>query len=111
MESLHGWWFQKPFNSCERIDPVDSVSPVLTTVEVPSEQVIALGQDEFYLIVVARVVYGDKSVGSLTRYRFTAAERELVLKGADLILGQPHHGSMMPISLQLAMPGEYPVEV
>ena len=29
-------------------------------------------------------------------------------QGADLILGQPHHGSMMPMSTQLAMPGEYP---
>jgi len=87
---------------------VNSISPVLTEAEVLSEQVIALGQDEFYPIVVARVVYGDKSVGSLTRFRFNDAERELIAKGADLILGQPHHGSMMPVSLELAMAGEYP---
>jgi hypothetical protein len=34
----------------------------------------------------------------------------LIAAGADLVLGQPHHGPMMPVSLQLAMPGEYPVE-
>jgi hypothetical protein len=88
---------------------VDSVSPVLTEAEVPSEQVVALGQDEFYPIVVARVVFSDGSLGSLTRFRFTAAERELIVAGADLILGQPHHGPMMPVSLGLAMPGEYGV--
>ena len=86
---------------------MDSVSPVLTEAEVPSEQVVALGQDEYYPIVVARVVFGDGQVASLTRFRFTAAERELIAAGADLILGQPHHGAMMPISLGLAMPGEY----
>jgi hypothetical protein len=40
----------------------------------------------------------------------TADERALIAAGADLVLGQPHHGPMMPVSLQLAMPGEYPVE-
>ena len=40
--------------------------------------------------------------------RFTAAERELIAAGADLILGQPRHGAMTPVSLQLAMAGEYP---
>ena len=89
---------------------MDSVSPVLTEAELPSEQVIALGQEQYYPIIVARVVYGDKSVGSLTRYRLSDAERELIAAGADLILGQPHHGSMMPISLELAMAGEYPKE-
>jgi hypothetical protein len=94
---------------------MDSISPVLTELEVPAEQVVALGQDGFYPIVVARVSWRDKdeklmAVCSYTRYRFTAAERELILKGADLILGQPHHGQMMPVSLQLAMPGEYPVQ-
>ena len=89
---------------------MDSVSPVLTEAELPSEQVIALDNREYYPIIVARVAYGDKSVGSLTRFRFTAAEREMIAKGADLIIGQPHHGSMMPVSLQLAMAGEYPVQ-
>jgi hypothetical protein len=95
---------------------MNSVSPVLTEAEVHSEQVIALGQDEFYPIIVARVkclgVEDDAEVTlhSFTRFRFTAAERELIANGADLILGQPHHGSMMPVSLQLAMPGEYPVQ-
>ena len=27
----------------------------------------------------------------------------------DLLLSQPHHGPLMPIGLQLAMPGEYPI--
>ncbi len=53
---------------------------------------------------------GAVSPDSLTRYRFTAAERELIAKGADLILGQPHHRAMMPISLELALAGEYPKE-
>jgi hypothetical protein len=88
---------------------VDSVSPVLTEAELHAEQVIALGQDQYYPIIVARVTYPDGSPDSLTRYRFTDKERELIAKGADLILGQPHHGSMMPVSLQLAMSGEYPV--
>ena len=87
---------------------MDSISPVLTECEVPSEQVVALGQEEFYPIVVARVVFESGVIGSMTRFRFSDAERELIAAGADLILGQPHHGGMMPVSLQLAMPGEYP---
>jgi hypothetical protein len=87
---------------------MDSVSPVLTEREVESEQVIALGQDEYFPIIVARVRFEDQSPCSMTRFRFSEKERELIASGADLILGQPHHGSLMPISLQLAMPGEYP---
>lgn len=94
---------------------MDSVSPVLTEAEVPAEQVVALGQEEYFPIVVARVWHesADReewSPASHIRFRFSAAERELIGKGADLILGQPHHSGMMPISLQLAMPGEYPME-
>jgi len=66
---------------------MDSVSPVLTEVELPSEQVIALGQDEFYPIIVARVVHPGGFLSSLTRFRFSDAERELIAAGADLILG------------------------
>jgi hypothetical protein len=87
---------------------VDSVSPVLTEAEISSEQVIALGQDEFYPTIVARITFAGGEASSMTRYRFTVAERELIANGADLILGQPHHSSMTPVSLQLAMPGEYP---
>ena len=91
---------------------MDSVSPVLTEDQVPAEQVVALGQEEYYPIIVARVICQGKdslsSLASFTRFRFTAAERELIAAGADLILGQPHHGQMMPVSVQLAMPGEYP---
>lgn len=96
---------------------MDSVSPVLTELELPTEQVIALDQPEFLPIIVARVWHASEkdgkqegTPGSYTRYRFTAAERELIASGADLILGQPHHGLMMPMSVQLAMPSEYPVE-
>lgn len=87
---------------------MDSVSPVLTEAEVPAERVIALGQEEYYPIIVARVIFEGGSIGSLTRFRFSDKEREMIAAGADLILGQPHHGGMMPISLQLAMSGEYP---
>lgn len=87
---------------------MDSISPVLTEAEVPAEQVIALGQEEYFPIIVARVAFEGGGIASMTRFRFTAAERELIAAGADLILGQPHHGPMMPVSLQLAMPGEYP---
>jgi hypothetical protein len=97
---------------------MDSISPVLTELEVPVEQVVALGQEQYYPIVVARVWHVSTSEegkqagtsSSYTRFRFTAAERELIAAGADLVLGQPHHGGMMPVSLQLAMPGEYPVQ-
>lgn len=94
---------------------MDSISPVFTEAEVPAEQVIALGSKEYYPIIVCRVTHNDKddqsqSVASYTRFRFTDAERAQIAAGADLILGQPHHGSMMPVSLQLAMPGEYPKE-
>jgi hypothetical protein len=59
---------------------------------------------------VARIIFSDGSLGSLTRFRFTDEERTHIAAGADLVLSQPHHGPMMPISLQLAMPGEYPKE-
>jgi hypothetical protein len=87
---------------------MDSVSPVLTEAEVDLEQVVALEQKQYYPIIVARIIFQDKSVCSMVRFRFTDEERALIAQGADLILGQPHHGSMMPMSTQLAMPGEYP---
>ena len=94
---------------------MNSVSPVMTEAEIPAEQVIALGQEEYYPIIVCRVTFQDKdgepkSVASLTRFRFSDKEREAIAKGADLILSQPHHQSMMPIGLQLAMPDQYPLE-
>ena len=33
---------------------MNSVSPVLTEAEIPAEQVIALGQEEYYPIIVGR---------------------------------------------------------
>jgi hypothetical protein len=87
---------------------MDSVSPVLTAAEVEREQIIALDQPEYYPIVVARVLCSDDSPSTFTRFRFTEKEREAIAGGADLLLSQPHHGTLMPIGLQLAMPGEYP---
>jgi hypothetical protein len=69
---------------------MDSVFPVLTEREVSAEQVIALGQEEYFPIVVARVLFADGQFGSYTRFRFSEKERELIARGADLILGQPH---------------------
>ncbi len=93
---------------------MDSVSPVYTNNEVDAEQVVALDQtDKYYPIIVLRATYNDKdgelqSIASVTRFRFTDEERDLIARGADLLLSQPHHGSMMPIGLQLAMPDSYP---
>jgi len=87
---------------------MDSVSPVLTEAEVDAEQVVALGQEQYYPIIVARIRFQDGSLFSMVRFRFSDEERALIAQGADLILGQPHHGSMMPMSTQLAMPNEYP---
>lgn len=87
---------------------MDSVSPVLTDREVPSEQVIALGQEQYYPIIVARIIFPDGSLGSVVRFSLSDAERKAVFDGADILLTQPHHGSMMPIFIQLALPGEYP---
>jgi hypothetical protein len=90
---------------------VNSISPVLTEREVPVEQVIALGQEEYYPIIVARIIYPDQSVASLVRYRFSDKDRDAIAAGADLILSQPHTHAMMPVGLQLAMPNEYPLEI
>ena len=95
---------------------MNSVSPVMTEAEIPAEQVIALEQEEYTPIIVCRVTFQDKdgepkSVASLTRFRFSDKEREAIGKGADLILSQPHHRSLVPIGLQLAMPDEYPLEI
>jgi hypothetical protein len=89
---------------------MNSISPVLTEHEVPTEQVVALGQEEYYPIIAARITYADGSIASLVRYRFSDKEREAISKGADLILSQPHHRAMMPVGLQLAFPDEYPLE-
>ena len=87
---------------------MQSVSPVLTEAEIEAEQVVALEQEQYYPIIVARILFQDQSRCSMVRFRFSAEERKLIAQGADLIIGQPHHGSMMPMSTQLAMPGEYP---
>lgn len=93
---------------------MNSISPVLTDVEVSAERVIALDQPEYYPVISLRVNYGGPdgdqlSLATLTRYRFSDRERRTIAAGADLILSQPHHGSLMPIGLQLAMPNEYPL--
>jgi len=38
---------------------MDSVSPVLTTAEIPTEQVIALDQPQYLPIIVARSMYAE----------------------------------------------------
>ena len=88
---------------------MNSVSPVLTESEIGIEQVIALGHEEYYPIIVARFIFPDESKSTFTRMRFSDKEREAITAGADLLLSQPHHGPLMPIALQLAMPGEYPL--
>ena len=93
---------------------MNSVSPVLTELEVEAERVIALDQPEYYPVISLRVTYNDKdgnpeSGATLTRFRFSDKDREAIAAGADLILSQPHHGPLMPIGLQLAMPNQYPM--
>lgn len=85
---------------------VHSVSPVLTEDLIEGEQVIALEQEEYYPIIVCRIIHKDGMRASYSRFRFSDEDRALIAGGADLILGQPHHGPMMPISIDLAMPGE-----
>lgn len=87
---------------------MDSVSPVLTESETGAEQVIALDQPQYLPIVIARIIYADGGIASMTRFRFSDEERALIAQGADLLLSQPHHGPLMPVGLQLAMPGCYP---
>ena len=94
---------------------MNSISPVLTEHEVEAEQVIALDQPQYYPIISLRVTFNDKdgdekSVATMTRFRFSDKDRDAIAAGADLILSQPHHGPLMPIGLQLAMPNEYPLE-
>ena len=94
---------------------MNSISPVLTEHEVEAEQVIALDQPQYYPIISLRVTFNDKdgdekSVATMTRFRFSDKERDAIAAGADLILSQPHHGPLMPIGLQLAMPNQYPLE-
>ena len=94
---------------------MNSISPVFTEREVEAEQVIALDQPQYYPIISLRVTFNDKdgdekSVATMTRFRFSDRDRDAIAAGADLILSQPHHGPLMPIGLQLAMPNEYPLE-
>jgi len=93
---------------------VQSVSPVFTEYEVPAEHVVALEQKQYYPIIVLQATFNDRdgeveSIASVTRFRFSDEERKLIAQGADLILSQPHHHSMMPIGLQLAWPDRYPL--
>ena len=78
---------------------MNSVSPVLTEAELPSEQVIALDQPQFFPIIVARVMFEDGQKATYTRFRFTDEERKLISEGADLLISQPHIGPLMPVAL------------
>lgn len=90
---------------------MNSVSPVFTELEVECEQVIALGQDQYYPVITARIKYPSGQVASVIRFRFSDKERTAITAGADLLISQPHHSSLMPVGLQLAMPDEYPEEL
>jgi hypothetical protein len=90
---------------------MNSISPVLTEKEVPAEQVIALGQDEYYPIIGARIIFAGGLKSTVFRFRFSDMERKAIAEGADLILSQPHHSSVMPMGIQLAFPNEYPLEL
>lgn len=93
---------------------MNSVSPVFTEAEIEAERVVALGHPEYLPIIALRVIYSDRDGspsgnGTVTRFRFSDNERELIANGADLLITQPHHGSLMPIALQLAMKDSYPL--
>jgi hypothetical protein len=91
---------------------MNSVSPVLTERELFCENVIAIEQtSDYHPIICARVDFENSdTVASYTRYRLTDKEREAIARGADVLISQPHHGPMMPLGVQLAFPGEYPLE-
>ena len=57
---------------------MNSVSPVLTEAEVESEQVVALEQEQYYPIIVARILFQDKSPCSMVRFQFTDEDRKLI---------------------------------
>jgi hypothetical protein len=86
----------------------------MTDHEVEAERVIALDQKQYYPVISVQVTYNDKDdnpqfIATYTRFRFSDKERKAIAAGADLLLSQPHHGLLMPIGLQLAMPGQYPL--
>jgi len=85
------------------------VSPVLTIAEVSDETVYG-AQTPQPLFMLKRVKFNDGSVGSLIRLRFTDADRVLISKGADILIGQSHNDILppMPLSVKLAMPGVRP---
>ena len=91
---------------------MNSVSPVLTATEKPDEQMYADKDPKHPLFLLTRVGFDDGCVGTLVRLRFTPEDRELIAKGADLLIGQSNGRLMppVPISAKLAMPGEYPKE-
>lgn len=93
---------------------MNSVSPVYTEAEIDGERVISIDQPEYYPVIALRVTFQDQDekpigVSTCVRFRFSDKEREAISKGADLIIGQPHHSFLMPLSLQLAMPESYPI--
>lgn len=87
---------------------MNSVSPVFTDQEVSAEQVIALDQPQYLPIIVARIATEEGFRASVTRYRFSSKERAQISDGADILVYQPHLGSIMPLAFALANPGEYP---
>jgi len=90
-----------------------SVTPVLTRRELECEQIVGLaqeisGESNVRAINVARIATEKGHRITFARFLLTDKERELITKGADLIISQPHIGAWQAIGLQIAFPGEYP---
>jgi len=88
---------------------MDSVSPVWSEEQVPIERVLALDQPEYIPIIVLPVRYQDGVSGLSVRFRLTAAERQAVAEGADLIITEMTFGGpFTPIDVKLCKPNESP---
>ena len=87
---------------------MNSISPVFTENEVENERVIALDQPEYEPIIILPIKYDDGVEGMVVRFTFSDAERELIARGADLIIAEPCFRTFMPLAISIAMPNERP---
>jgi len=91
---------------------MDSISPVFTEKEVEIEKVIALEQAQYYPIIGLPVIFSDGTQGMAVRFRLNDEEKKRIANGADLIFTELTYGrDFTPISINLADPGEYSVEM
>lgn len=89
---------------------MNSVSPVWTNKEVELERVIALDQQQYSPIIVLPMMYEDGTMGIAVRFSFTEQERNLIAKGADLVITElTFGGSFTPLHIQLVKPEEKPL--